>query len=197
MNEKFEIDSLLQRDLQKYYDTEKKALRPEGRAEILIDVARMVRYDADFADGLLDDTLNYLKAHYDGLELWEENKGDFPSLETVTEKEFTAETLRLRENFSHKRVDWLKSAGKKLYGKPEAAQAKPKVEVGSSVGESRRQNQSSASDSNAIQGSGSGEQARSNWTHSTQAQKPTSRIAGRAIAIAVALIVIVLLILRD
>ena len=131
----FQLNALIQGDLEEYYDEKNHVLRDEGRSELVRDVVRMIRFDVSFEKRLLEDTLDELKNKYN-ISLWQNHVGKLPTV--ITEEAFDAETANLRENFSHERVAWLKQAGQKLYGSKTATTAattKPKVEVKPQAGE--------------------------------------------------------------
>jgi len=142
MENNSKLDKLIQDYLDRYCDAN-GYLPKEKRAGFLLELVRMIQFDASFEENLLKNTTDYIEQHYPNIDLWEQHAGELPAIKTVTEQQFDEQVEELEKNFSHERVDWLKQAGQKLYGKKtELAKEPPKqekVERKVLPGESERQ----------------------------------------------------------
>jgi len=116
MDNEFKLNKMIQQYLDEYCN-DNGEMKSEDIQGLIREIARMVQYDVSFESNLLNNTTNYIECNYPRINFWQENIGDFPSLESVSEDEFDYQLGELKKNFSHKRVDWLNKAGKKLYGK--------------------------------------------------------------------------------
>lgn len=128
MENNSKLDKLIQDYLDRHCDVN-GYLSKGKKAGFLLEVVRMIQFDASFEENLLKDTTDYIEQHYPNIDLWEQHAGELPAIETVTEQQFDEQVEKLEKNFSHERVDWLKQAGQKLYGKKtEMAKEPPKQE---------------------------------------------------------------------
>lgn len=142
MSENFELDLLIQEYIDEYCDAQGK-MPQDKRPEFIMKIVRMVQYDVTFKRHLLKNTTDYIEQHYPNIELWEAHQGELPAIATVTEQQFDEQIEELEKNFSRERVQWLKEAGMKVYGKKEEAVSEKSLgeeqEQGKTMGESKRQ----------------------------------------------------------